>query len=585
VAVGVAVFLIACAGVLAYQVLKVKSDLASTSSDLTAVQDAATAGDIPTAKAHLAKVISSAHAARSHSAGPVWWAGSQVPFAGANLRTSRQLVLALADLSDGPLTDMVSVSDGISPDSLIKDSTIDVTTLVKDRPTLLRAAAGVATVDRRVQALPPGHLVGPVATARTEAAEKIAKLDRLLSGMADALQIGPEMLGADGPRTYFLAFQNNAEIKATGGLLGVYGIMTADHGKITLVHTGSNDELKNFKLPILDLGPEYDANYGYLFPGALWSNGNSSPNFPYAGQTWSTMYEKQTGTHIDGVIAVDPEMLADLIRATGPITLSDGTRVAGDSVAKLIEVDAYADYNNNNSNNQINPDERTARKDFLKEVADTAFHGALNGNIKPKPLITELNDATKGRHIQIWTPVAAQMTVLRKGGLTGEIYQGTAPYASAVLNNVSGAKLEYYLERNVSYSLGGCTNGRRPGQIQVTLTNTAPAGLPRYVWQRIDARAGTYPQGQDRLQLTVYLTNGANLVNVLIDGKAATFTRGTELGHPRITMWVLPTPGQPLTVTVNTDEPASSAKPVVPAQPMAKPQQTEIKTATCAAGS
>jgi hypothetical protein len=577
VVVGVAVLLIACGAVLAYQVMKVKSDLASTSNDLTAVQDAATSGDIPTAKARLSRVIDSAHAARSHSAGPVWWAASYIPFAGPNLRTSRQLVLSLADLADGPLTDMVSVSDTISPDSLIKDSTIDVPTLVKDRPTLLRAAAGVATVDKRMQSLPSAHLVGPVATARTQAVTKIAKLDKLLSGMADALTVGPEMLGANGTRTYFLAFQNNAEIKSTGGLLGVYGILTADHGKITLVHTGSNDELKNFKKPVVDFGPEYNANYGSLFPGSLWSNGNSSPNFPYAGQTWATMYERQTGTHIDGVIGVDPEMLADLVRATGPITLSDGTKVGGDSVAKLVEVDAYADFHDSSTNS----DERSARKDFLKEVADTAFHTALSSNVKPKPLVTELNTAAKGGHLQIWTPIASEMTILRKGGLTGEMYQGTAPYASVVLNNVSGAKLEYYLQRNVSYTLGSCSAGRRPGQIQIGLTNLAPPGLPRFVWQRIDAPPGSYPQGQDVLQLSVYLTDGAKLVNVMVNGKAVDFTRGTELGHPRIMMWVFPTPGQPLTVTVNTDEPATSAKPIVPAQPMARPQQTEIKAAAC----
>jgi hypothetical protein len=173
------------------------------------------------------------------------------------------------------------------------------------------------------------------------------------------------------------------------------------------------------------------------------------------------------------------------------------------------------------------------------------------------------------------------MAILRKGGLTGEMYQGKAPFAGVVLNNVSGAKLEYYLERDVSYTLGGCTAGRRPGQIQIGLTNTAPAGLPRFVWQRIDMPPGTYPQGQDRLQLTVYLTDGAKLVNALINGKPAAVTQGSELGHPRVTMWVYPTPGQPLTVTINTDEPISPAAPVVPAQPMARPQNTRVQADPC----
>ncbi|WP_396229763.1 DUF4012 domain-containing protein, partial [Frankia sp. CpI1-P] len=57
------------------------------------------------------------------------------------------------------------------------------------------------------------------------------------------------MLGANGPRTYFIAFQNNAEIKGTGGLLGVFGVLTANHGKVDLVRTASNTELRDFPLP------------------------------------------------------------------------------------------------------------------------------------------------------------------------------------------------------------------------------------------------------------------------------------------------------------------------------------------------
>lgn len=557
---------------LAIQVLLVRSDLDDVPQRLSALQDSAIDGDVPTAKASLAQVSDSTHDARSHSAGPVWWLGSKLPVVGRSLHTSRELVVALDSLTNGPLADLVSVADKLDPDTLVQDGTVNVAALVETRPAILRGATQVAAVDQDVRRLPTKGLLGPVENARTEAVDKIGKLTSLLNGAAEAVRVAPAMLGADGPRTYFLAFQNNAEAKATGGLLGVYGVLTADHGKIDLVKTGSNQELKDFRFGVLDLGPEYNANYGVLFPQSLWSNGNSSPHFPYAAQTWATMYERQFGTHVDGVLAVDPEMLSHLLRATGPIKLADGRSVGADSIVKLVEVDAYAEYDG----------ARNDRKNFLREVADLAFHTALGGHVPARDLLEQLGDAGSTGHIQVWSRNEREMTVLRDADLTGEIYQGTAPYAGVVLNNVSGAKLDYYLDRKVTFTLGSCTAaGRRPGHVEVTLTNTAPPGLPTFVTDRIDAPRGTYPVGQSRLQLSVYLTDGAKLVNVTLNGQAVDITRGTELGHPKITMWVLPTPGQPLTVTVETDEPVSPDEPIIPTQPLHRPQTTEVRLTPC----
>ena len=39
------------------------------------------------------------------------------------------------------------------------------------------------------------------------------------------------MLGGDGPRNYLLVFQNNAEIRATGGLPGSWAEVHAEDGK------------------------------------------------------------------------------------------------------------------------------------------------------------------------------------------------------------------------------------------------------------------------------------------------------------------------------------------------------------------
>jgi hypothetical protein len=560
---GAGAFLVVCAAVLVVQVLLVRSDLSDVRPKIDPIRDALLTGDTEATSNAYNEVAAATDDARSHSGGPVWWLGSKLPVVGASLGTVRELVVAVDDLVDGPLATVVDVGDSLDPDRLLVDGTVAVDELVAVREPVTSASDATSAILARVAGTSSEGLAGPVTEARTELIDKLSDLDSTLGGAAAAVQVGPDMLGASGPRTYFVAFQNNAEVKGTGGLIGVYGLLRVDGGKVDLVHVGPNDELVNSDVGVVDLGPEYNANYGELFPTFLWSNANSSPHFPYAGQIWAALYEKQSGTHIDGVIAADPAALAHVLRATGPVQLPSGGSADADNVERLLQVDAYAEFD----------DDRSERKEFLEEVARASFDAALAGTGSPQELLTQLASAAAGRHLQVWSPQEDEMEALRLASATGEMYQGPAPYAGVVLNNVSGAKLDYYLEREVTYTLGDPTNGRRDGLIKVILTNTAPPGLPTFVTDRIDAPPGTYPVGQSRLQLTLYVTSGATITNVSLNGTPVEFIAGTELGHPRLTMWIYPTPGQPITVAVATSEPDRPDTTIVPEQPMARRQR------------
>ena len=81
-------------------------------------------------------------------------------------------------------------------------------------------------------------------------------LQKLLENTALAARLAPSMMGADGPRTYFMGFQTNAEARGTGGLLGGFGILRFDNGTPTVDTLAANTELVGPFAPI-DLGPEY----------------------------------------------------------------------------------------------------------------------------------------------------------------------------------------------------------------------------------------------------------------------------------------------------------------------------------------
>src|SRR5664280_2897500 len=180
--------------------------------------------------------------------------------------------------------------------------------------------------------------LAPVARAAQALERQLASISGQVRDASAAARLLPPMLGASGPRRYFVAMQNNAEARGTGGLLGAFMILEADQGRVQLARIASNAELPPVSVTPLEAGlpPEYMDQYGNWAPLSIWADANVSPHFPYAAQIWAAMWRKSTGQTIDGVIALDPFTLSYLLQATGPVQLADGTAVSADNAVSLI---------------------------------------------------------------------------------------------------------------------------------------------------------------------------------------------------------------------------------------------------------
>ncbi len=121
-----------------------------------------------------------------------------------------------------------------------------------DEATRLNAQAG-AIADPRYVSL--------MSDARSQLQGQIADLTSVLENTALAARLMPSMMGADGPRTYFMGFQTNAEARGTGGLLGGFGILRFDNGVPTVDTLAPNTDLTDAIGPDRP-GTEYDQQYG-----------------------------------------------------------------------------------------------------------------------------------------------------------------------------------------------------------------------------------------------------------------------------------------------------------------------------------
>ena len=115
------------------------------------------------------------------------------------------------------------------------------------------------------------------------------------------------LAGADAPKRYMIAFQNSAEARGTGGILGAFAIIELNKGALTVVRTGSNAVLYSLKDVPVAVPAEFTKLYGKN--PAILQNSNLSPHFPYGAEIWMGLWKKQFGEQLDGVIAVDPSSL------------------------------------------------------------------------------------------------------------------------------------------------------------------------------------------------------------------------------------------------------------------------------------
>src|SRR3954468_13766197 len=520
----VALVVIAGIGYLAVTALLARRELNNAKSALSVVKSRLLAGDEAGARAQLVTADADADAAARRTSGVAWRVAAAVPWLGAPLDTVRGIALTAHDLTSTTLPQVIGVASSLSPDRLrIASNQVDVRRLRTTAPTLADVERQTAAATKRADDLPHGTWMPAADKARKEFADLIGGLHSTVARASQAAKLLPSMLGADGTRRYLLVIQTNAESRGLGGLPGVFAVVRAKNGKVGFERFGNDTDMTGQSHA--DLGSDFEKWYSSVGVERTFVNSTESPDMPSVARIWMSMWRDQTGERLDGSVATDPVALSYLLKVTGPFTMADGTVVSSDTVVRLSESDAYSRFRST-----------PARKRFFvklgRETADHVLHGAGGHGTA---LLDALEHAAGERRLLVWSAHPDEETQLAPTSLGGLLPRGPAPFTALVVNNGAGSKLDYYLDRTVTYRPGECSGGRRSTTVTVTLHNAAPTrGLPPYVVVRSDHPIWPPPPGTNRELATVYTTEGTRLVHATLDGEDVTdrMLTAREQGHP-----------------------------------------------------
>jgi Protein of unknown function (DUF4012) len=556
---------------LAFEGFQAKSSLENARGRVHNAKEALLQGDVENAAKQVDEAHSFAERAQDATHSLPWNIASVVPWLGGPFKTGQQVSHVVLGVITDVLQPGVNVGQALSPDRLYEGGRIDVQLLRDAAPRLDEVAAAAAKLDAEAGAIADPHYLAVMRGARAEVQGQLTDLAGLLRNASLAAHLAPSMMGADGPRTYFMGFQTNAEARGTGGLLGGFGILQFDNGTPRVNTLGQNVELAGASAPI-DLGTEYAERYGDSQPTTDFRTSNQSSHFPYAAQIWKSMWEQQSGTKVDGAIVIDPVALSYVLGAVGPVTMPDGEVLTKDNVVELTESTTYMRF----------PTDQAARKQYLQDVASAVVQKMTGPVESPRNLLDAVGKAVGQGRIAVWSASPDDQKLLEETPLAHVVPDDPAPYAAVVINNLGGNKLDYYLRREIAYSAGECDGPTRKSSVTVRLTNTAPAdGLPDYVAASPNLPTLDVPLGTNLTEVSLLATTNAQLTNATLDGTPVTIMGEAERAHPVFSAQLAIQPGQTTELRFELTEPTSPGTPRVPIQPLLDNITPAVSVPTC----
>lgn len=338
-----------------------------------------------------------------------------------------------------------------------------------DRITVLRRLSVLAaTTDQRLERIDPGPgkaLVGPVASKYNEF---VGDLDQARTTLSNASQASAAIAGIlQGPQQYLVLMANNAEMRAGSGMFLEAGVLSSNNGSLQL-----GDLVPTADIPLspgeVTVNAELERNWGFLSPGVDWRNLGLTPQFDVNGQLAASMWQAQTGQHVDGVMAVDVVALTQLLAVTGPVTLPDGKVINSSNAEQFLLHDQY----NGLSYTGTNAAE-SAREEQQGELAVAEFNALDTESLDLKTLSDALAGMVAGRHILVWSADPATQASWQATGVAGTL---SADSTLVALLNRGGNKLDPYLQVSCTLQIAGQGGSGTTGTLTVRMVNTTPPG-------------------------------------------------------------------------------------------------------------
>lgn len=520
------------------------------------LQDQVLAGDTDAAEATLVELREQTQLARDLTSDPVWDGAAMLPWAGRNLGAVAAVAVGVDDLVDLVMPPIIE-SAGTMDLTAVRpvDGRIDLEPLVALRPTISEASDAAASVLAGLLEIETDGLMDLVARPVEQAQERVGELALTLRTGERATLLLPPMLGADGPRTYLVLLQTNAELRASGGLPGAMSIITADQGVLTMTGQDVASGMAVYPEPVTPLDAEDEALYTDRL-GRYMGDVNLTPDFPTTAVLAAEMWRRHSGQEVDGVLATDPVALSYLLGATGPVDDGAGGYLRSGDVVRTLLSTVYERF----------PDSPT-QDTYFAGVAASVFGAVADGQGQASAMVPALAKAAGEHRLRVWSTRAEE-----RAELAGTVLAGTMPAQDGAtaaapstvgvfFNDSTGSKMDVYLDTDVELVGSRCEAGATVHTLRVSLANVAPLDAATSLTRSVTG-PGTHgvPLGSIGTSVVIVGTAGGEIAGVALDRHPVGLASYTQDSRPATVMTVELAPGEAAVVEVDLTDSRAGAE-------------------------
>lgn len=322
--------------------------------------------------------------------------------------------------------------------------------------------------------------------------EKMPDIIKGLNLFLDNNHILVDLLGGNGPRKYLFLFQNNTEMRATGGFIGSYGMLDIANGHVKKFFIDGifnpDGQLKDRIVPPLPI-QKISANWSM-------HDSNWFPDFPSSAKKAMYFYERTGGPTADGVITLTPTVLQKLLEITGPIEMPEyDVTLDSDNFIQLTQYEVEVDYDK----------EENKPKKILSDLAPLVMEKLLSSTDMEKISGTAdaLLEGLSEKHILLYSENGELQKIIAQQGWSGEVLASSKDYISVINTNINGYKTDAVIDENIIHN----AEIKEDGSIVDTLTITRKhnGGSSQYEWLNkvnADYMRVYVPEGSKLLEVT-----------------------------------------------------------------------------------
>lgn len=303
----------------------------------------------------------------------------------------------------------------------------------------------------------PSQLLKPSLAAQLQKLLKDwPKEQQQLAQAGQWLDVAPGLIGLTTPAHYLIELMDRTELRAAGGFIGNYGVVTVQNAKA-----------KPFSLSdtyLLDVPWSQGAGKYSRAPSVYpwWPFGsfglrdsNLSPDFPTSAQLGEQLYQEESGQNISfqGVVAVTPVAIGRVLDVIGPVKVPGfNVTVNAQNLQSTIHYYQLGGGSVDSSTNLPPSDQISSPRKRFTALLGKAFLAKLHGlGSKTLALIAkEMLTSLHAKDLEIYLTDPNAEALLAQDGLAATMAQGPGDGVTIVDTNVGGNKANLFT--HISYT-------------------------------------------------------------------------------------------------------------------------------------